>query len=525
MSYSQSWLEDTNARRCILVKATVNYYNGSSWSEIIKYFSNYPYMTTDAAIVFLPIIANGFSFSEELSTSSGVSFSYGDIELHNNGEYDNWLDTETYIWTNRPVQVYYGDPSWISANEAAIYSSFELIFDGLISDINSKNRTKINILVRDKMEKLNTPITENKLGATGTWGGGGQTNSENIKPLILGEVHNIEPILMDPSTLEYMFHDGSIGPAEQLIEIRDNGVPIYTAGVLTGGATVDNTEGTFTLTAPLVGVCTVSVQGLKKSIDFTGGGSVLNTYNNNIAHLIALITTQLGKSYTKLAFNELDLTNLSNFATANDASVGIAITDRESLLGICEQLASSLGAQVYFTRQGLLQILRLGVYTSDPSVDITDSDILQGSLYVSGRTSIVAATKLGYARNYTVQDNLLSAIPSKNKTMFASEWYDITVVDSTIKALYKLNEDPVQKDTALIVAADATAEATRLNNYYKTLHPTYRFKARSKLLSLKLGQEVTLTHNRFGLSGGKSGQVTFLGPDWSRGIIDVGVTI
>ena len=80
MSYSQSWLEDTNARRCILVKATVNYYNGSSWSEIIKYFSNYPYMTTDAAIVFLPIIANGFSFSEELSTSSGVSFSYGDIE-------------------------------------------------------------------------------------------------------------------------------------------------------------------------------------------------------------------------------------------------------------------------------------------------------------------------------------------------------------------------------------------------------------------------------------------------------------
>ena len=343
--------------------------------------------------------------------------------------------------------------------------------------------------------------------------------------MVLGEVHNVEPLLMDPATLQYMFHDGSIGPAEQLIEIRDNGVPIYTVGVLPGGATVNNTAGTFTLTSPLVGVCTVSVQGLKKSIDFTGGGSVLSTYNNNIAHLISLITTQLGKSYTKLAFSELDLTNLSAFASANDESVGIAITDRESLLGICEQLASSLGAQIYFTRQGLLQILRLGVFTSDDSVDITDSDILQGSLYIAGRTSIVAATKLGYAKSYTVQDNLLSAIPSKNKNMFASEWYDITVIDTDVKALYKLNEDPVQKDTALIVTADATAEATRLNNYYKTLHTTYKFKARSKLLSLKLGQEVTLTHNRFGLSSGKTGQVTFLGPDWSKGIIDVGVTI
>jgi hypothetical protein len=480
------------------------------------------YITSDSSVMFLPIVTGGLKFNESISEEGAVSVSYGDVEILNpNGDYDTWLDTTKYIWVNRAIEIYYGDPSFVCVNFAQVITDFELIFNGLISDIDSKDRTTINIKVRDKMERLNTPITENKLGTFGTWAGG-QTNQDTIKPIVFGEVHNVTPLLVDPSLLDYMVNDGA---TEQLIELRDNGVPVYTVTTLPGGATVNLTTGRFTLTNALQGVLTATLQGVKNSINLSTGALVSGTYVNRVANLIALITTQYGKSYTLLSSSDLDLVNLAAFDTANTQAVGIIITDRDNILSVCQELASSLGAQMFFTRKGKLQLLKYGVATSDAVVTITDNDILHHSLNIVNRASIIAATKLGYAKNWTVQTNLLTAIPQAHKDLFAEEWLTITVKDDSVKALYKLNADPVQKDTSLIVAAEATTETTRLNNYYKSVRTTYGFTGTSKLLSLKLGQSVLLFHNRFGLSNGVTGQVTSLSPDWSKGLIDIEVLI
>ncbi len=521
-NYSQEWLESTTVRRCVLI--IIGVYDIALGSEVFKYISNTGYLTGSGDVSFLPIVVGGLNFTEELSVDGGISVSYGDVEITNkNGQYDAWLDTTKFVWVNRSIQVYYGDPTWESANEAAIYNNFELIYNGVVSDIDSKSRDTINFKVRDKMERLNNPITENKLGTYGTWNGG-QPNKDSIRPLVFGEVHNYEPLLIDPSILQYMFNDGV---SEGITEIRDNGVPLYTYPTLITGATVNNTTGMFTLISPLVGTCTVSVQGVNKSIDLATGGLLTSTYSNNIAKLIALITTQYGNTFTKLTGStELDLANLTAFASANNQSVGILISDRASVISVCQQLADSIGAQMYFTRKGKLQLLKIGVPTTDPNVTITDSDILFHSLNISNRSTIIAAKKIGYAKNYTVQDNLTTLIPQQHKDMFATEWYTYTSADTTsVKTLYKLNSDPEQKDTCLISLADASVEATRLNNYFGTIHNTYTFTGRAKLLSLKLGQPVTLVHNRFGLSAGKVGQVISLNPNWSKGQIEVGVLI
>lgn len=102
------------------------------------------------------------------------------------------------------------------------------MFDGISTDIDSKSRNVLNIKIRDKLEKLNTPVTEELLGNYFQ----GQIVSESVtvnqnrnslKPLVFGEVHNISPILADSTQLEFMVNNG---PVESIIEVLDNGVPV-----------------------------------------------------------------------------------------------------------------------------------------------------------------------------------------------------------------------------------------------------------------------------------------------------------
>jgi hypothetical protein len=281
------------------------------------------------------------------------------------------------------------------------------------------------------------------------------------------------------------------------------------------------------LKSPPSGTVTCSVQGAKRSVDLTPANPQFleGTYTDNIAKLIALIVTQYGQANQRLSFNDVDLTNFSAFATTQTAAVGTVVLDRTNILNVCQDLANSASAQLFFNRSGLLQLLILGTPTSDTPMSITDDDILHHSLHISQRTPVTAATKVGYCQNYTPQTALAASLPSTANTMFADPWYSNTVIDATVQSKYKLTAVPVQKDTKLISGADCAALATKLNNYFKVPHTVYAFTAKAKLMYLKLGQQVTLTHNRFGLNSGKTGQVITLAPDWTAGTINVEVII
>lgn len=624
---TQAWLEDPSSIRCLLVEITAR--SISTSTEVTFYLSNMGYITDTADVSYLPYLTGALQTTESLGIDSNLSMSFGDIQVANfNGELDAWLDIAQYVWVNRTIKVYLGDPRWASANLAAVRTNFEKIFDGVIADVDSSAREFINIKVRDKLQRLNYPLTDNTLGTYGTWASG-QTNQDTIRPLIFGEVNNISPVLVDPSKLEYMFNDTSIGTyitnisitnlitctstagfvvnkpivftfssvayplgfgnlisgtvyyiktidssttftvsatsngtvfalttaiitntgstvntvqaesntlsTELLIEIRDNGVPIYTdpsvfigPGARPQGAVVSLTTGKFTLTSPAAGTVTASVQGVQRSVNLTTGALVEGTYVNNIANIIALIVTQYGQANQRLIASDIDLVNFNAFsllASVNNAAIGIPVLDRSNALAICQDIANSASAQLFFNRAGLLQLLQLGINTSDTTMSITDDNILHHSLHISNRTAVVAATKVGYCQNYTPQTALASSIPGTANTMFADPWYSNTVVDAGVQSTYKLTAAPVQKDTRLIVGSDCSALATFLNNYFKVPHTVYAFTGSAKLLSLKLGQGVTLTHNRFGLNAGKSGQVITLAPDWANGTVNVEVII
>lgn len=545
MALSQTWLEDPAAIRIIL--ADISYYDTGANANGNLLLSTLGYNTTDGKRAF-PTLINDITFTESISIDGAINISFSDLELTNlNGEWDIAFNNTLYLFNNRKIRIYYGDAGWASSY-ANLANTFTCIFEGIIDDIDSKSNKTANIKIRDSLERLNTNITENKIGTYGTWAGG-QQNMDTIKPIVFGEVFNMTPILIDPSTLEYLFCSSTAdqtdmannGACEELIEIRDNGVPIYNQELIGGVdvtlingaikymlATVDLSKGTFKLNQTPAGTITASVKGVKKSINL-GSGALQSTYLNTIANQIAVITTQFGKASTattpaRFTTAELDLVNFSAFNATSE--VGIVINDTTNVLEVCQRIAQSVGASLTVTRTGLLRLLQFGVpYPAVPFTEITTSDIIYDSFSLVNRVPLEACKKIAYAKNWTVQAGLLTSIPDAHKTSFETEWLTVTQIDENIRALHNLTKDPVQKDTLLIVTNDATAESSRLLDYFKTQKHIYKFTGKAKLFSLTLGQQIKLTFPRFNLSTGVYGQVISLSPNWSKDQIDIEVII
>ena len=491
MSISDSeynnWLVSSYAVRCVLIEANVNV----SGSETTRYLSNRKFVTgsgdTPSNKAYQSIICGGVKLTESLGLDSSATLSYGEIELDNlSGEFDSWLDD---VWENRLVSVYYGDSSWNR-------SDFRLIFKGVFSGIQSRDRTKLNLMLRDSLQRLNSPVTDTKLG-------GSTVNKDRLIPLTFGECHNVSPLLTNPTTHEYQVHGGAI---EGIIEVRDNGAPI--------SVTTNVSTGKFTLTNSPVGTITASVQGSKPS-----------SYSNQITEAIKTLVKSYGSAENRLTDSDIDLSNFSTFAAANTAPIGFYLSDRTNLLDACQQLANSVGAQVTMSRTGLLQLLRIDFPPAGTPTVVTKSDMIERQFNIDSREPVVASFQIGYCRNYTVENNLQTAIPEEHKSLYEQEWLTVTQTDSGVATKYKLLTEPVMKETLLQTTADATTEATRRLNISKVQRTVYKFTGTASLLNLTLGQAITVVHNRFGLSGGVTGVVVGLEPDWINARIGVKVMI
>jgi lysophospholipase L1-like esterase/chitodextrinase len=481
MTYNLAWLNNQTALRCILAEVTANV----SGTETTFYLSSKGYVSrsgdTPANTVYFPAIAGGVNVVEEITLDGTASMAYGDLELYNvAGERDGWLD---YVWSNRSIKVYIGDLSWPRAD-------FQLIFDGVIADIDSKSRDRVNLKIRDKLERLNSPVSDVKLGGT-------TPNADNVLPLIFGEVFNVTPLLTNPATLEYQVHSGRIAG---IIEVRDNGVPItsYTPSLETGK---------FNLTAAPAGVITVSAQGYATT-------NIGAEYFNTVAELIQIIALNYGKASTRFLSADLDLSNLVAFEGANKQPVGVYINARENVINVIQQMAASVGAVAVMSRLGKLQLLKITFPPTGTPTAITNADIVQDSLRIISRVNVTSSVKLGYCKNWTTQTGLQTGIPEAHKDLLSNEFLTITRTNNLVSTLYKLDAEPIQRDTLLLATADASAEADRHMDIFKTPRTVFGFELFSQGLFLNLGDAVTLTHPRFNLSAGKTGTVIKLQPDW-----------
>lgn len=460
-------------------------------TTVPRYLSTVAYTTlpTDSPAnrVYSPVVSGGVAFTETLPLDGSATLSVGDIELNNDdGLLDSWLDD---IWVNKPIRIYIGDVSWVRAD-------FRLIFTGIVDNINSRAANRLNISLRDKLQRLNTPVSETLLGGT-------TPNKDRLIPLCFGEVHNVEPLLVDPATLKYKVHGSAI---ERLIEVRDNGVPVSVNESLI--------DGTFTLVAQQAGTITCSVQGDKPT-----------TYSNRIADTITRLVTGYGKVSDRLTTADIDTAQFAEFNTAHPQPVGVYLNDRSNVIEVCQQLASSVGAQISMSREGLLRLLKITLPATGTPLVVTPSDYVAKSLEIKERVDVKAAIKVGYCKNYTTQTGLNTGLPASHKDLFMQEYLSVTAKNQSVADTYKLNTEPVQTDTLLLTESDATAEANRLLTLWQQPRTVYKFVGYSHLLTVPLGQALTLVSPRFGLSEGKTGIVVGIQSDWVSRRVTIEVLI
>lgn len=480
-----AWLKSPACARVVLVEALVSV----AGVETTRYLSNKGYVTspvdTPANTVYSPAITGGCTITENLSLIGDPGMAFGDIEISNiHGERDAWLDD---VWRNREVRVYVGDMSWPRAD-------FRLVFSGITEDIGSRTRDRLNLKVRDKSQRLNTPVSEALLG-------GATANAGRLLPVCLGEVHNIEPLLIDPALLKFQVHTGAI---ERVIEVRDFGVPVSSTNTLAAG--------TFVLTASPAGQITCSVQGDKPS-----------AYENTVAALVQRLAMAYGTD--PLDGDEIDTDNFDEFDVANPEPVGIYLAGRENVLAVCQQLAASVGAQVLMSALGLLRLIRIELPPVGTPTAVTATNMKRASLEIAERIPVQAAVKLGYCRNYTVQTSLQTGIPAEHKDLFLQPWRTVTAADSAVATAYRISEAPLMQESCLLATADAQAEADRRLALWKEPRTIYRYQGYAELLLQELGAGQTITHSRFGMESGVTGQIVSLTKDWLDGTVTVEVLV
>jgi hypothetical protein len=485
-----SWLKSASHIRNILVE--VQGVNIGGGSTATFYLSTKPFVSansdTPSNTSYDSCLVGGVSFSESLSLDGSVSIGFGDLEVDNtDGSKDAWLN---YIWTNRSVNIRIGDPTWP-------HSDYRVIFSGLISDIASRDRSRINLVLVDKLQKLNNPISEALLTNPGL-------DSDEIIPVCFGECFNLTPLASNPATLEYQVHTGSI---EDIIEVRDNGAPVaFTESLSTGK---------FTLNQAPFGQITCSVQGALDGV----------SYYNTIPNIIKLIVKSYGPVATRLTDADIDLVNFSNFNILYPSPVGVYCTSRENMLDICNQLASSIGAQVTFTPTGLLKLVRLDMSGTGVEHTIQPEDIELQSLSVQEKAPVRGTTKLGYCKNWTVQTSGLAAgINPSSVNLFNTEYLFSSTTNATTTANYSLSTEPEAEPTLLITAAGANTESTRRNNLFSQARVVYGMVAYSHLLFVELGDNIRLTNSRFGLNN-TAGIVVSIDRDWITGRVTLGVLV
>lgn len=453
------WLDSTDRLPCILVHASALV----DGVETTHYFSSKPFTT------YQPLLKSGsISINESLSLSGSSAFSIGDVELFNNdGSLDAYFD---YVWASRNIQIYLGDVRWD-------FADFQLIFDGVIDDIASRDRNSINFRICDKLSRLNNPITEELIGGT-------SQNKDSLKPLCFGEVFNVTPFLSNASTLEYTVHPTKI---ESIIEVRDAGVPVgYVANV---------NAGTFTLNANPFYAVTCSVQGNKS-----------NVYVNDVAKIISNIVTTYGEANTRFTLSDIDTSNFNDFANANPQPVGIFIDSSDTVLNICNSLASSVGAQLVMSREGKLQLQKIDLTPSN-QIEVTNNDIVLNTLSIKEKIKVQGSFKVGYAKNYTIQEALDTRIPTSHKEIFAKEWYETTSSNASIKAQYKQLNEVERINTLLQTETGADSLADYYLNLYGEPRCIYSMTVTPKFMNANLGASVRITTNRYGMESGKDGQI------------------
>lgn len=392
------------------------------------------------------------------------------------------------------------------------YADFVTLFDGTARDWRF-NIAGIEIELRDAGFKLDVPAQPNSYAGTGGIEGGDDLAGKR-RPLALGFVEHAELTLVDPANLIYQVHDGAIATD---LAILDQGV------ALTYGTNDQASYAALEAYSVAAGEFELwPAGGFVKLGSLPAGVVTFQSAEGDGLALTGAIVRDLIAATTLLDPQELVASSFAALDAAQAADVGIFIapSDNADAGEIIEDLLAGIGAFGAFDRHGRFFVDRIVEPAGSP-VDVFDgTDIveLDRDPLPAGLAPPPWRTRVAYKRNYQVLDGeLAAAVAAADRAYFAEHYLLGIGSDPAVLTAFPLAQDSEPVEAFFAAAADAEAEAARLQVLYGTLRSLWRLTLPRRALLLELGDLISIKHPRFGLSAGRSVLVLEVAPEINAG--------
>jgi len=454
-------------------------YNLATSSEITLYYSGEGFITeptdTPANTLFEPRLVEPISFSRSMFSSGKIGgFSvpgFGELILTNA---DGGLDAFSgYGWDGRSVEVKVGE-------DGADYEFYFTIFNGQARTVEFDDLF-IRVILRDNQNDFDIDYPDTLYAGTGGNEGTAELAGQ-AKPHCYGQVHNIEPVLVDATNYVYQVHDGAI---QAIDAVYDGGVAL----TISTDYTVDLTNGRFTLVAAPTGIITADVKGSKP------GGTYLTTVADIIEHLVE---DHAGFTYP----DDFDTASFTALNTANSAVVGVYDRETTDLFNVLDRLINSIGGFYGFDRDGKFQVGRVELPTGAAAFEFDSTNIIEITRLASAVPN--HQVRVNYNKNFRVmsESDFDASITAAKRDSLVREWSVATASDANVLTPYP-NSSALIVNTFLVDPTAAATEASRLLTIYKTQRDFYKIMVKTQPYTLKLNDVVKITFNRYNLTSGK----------------------
>lgn len=385
---------------------------------------------------------------------------------------------------------------------------------------------KIILRIRDRQAELGLPIYLNTYAGNNVLPNGVEGVEGDLKgkpkPVLLGQVFNISPPLVNTSKLIYQLNDGGINSVDAVYD--------RALALTAGAAYIDAAD--MLATAPAAGQYRAYPAGgfirLGSSpdgqitCDATQGASAVD---RTVAQLLKTIAVD----YAGIDAGDIISADVTALDADNSAVVGYWTDSDTHCKAAMDAICNSIGAWYGFNSLGKMNMARFELPTGSPVVHIINSDIISINKIVSndaGRGIAAWKIRLNYKKLYTVQtSDLAGAVADARKAELANEYRAIEKTDTSVQTKHLLAPD-ITLDTLLVTAADAEAEAARRLAIYSVDRAIYQLRVAmdsAVAASIDLGQVVTIELNRFGMETGIDYLVIGIRPNLQLKLIDLTV--
>jgi hypothetical protein len=439
-------------------------------------FSCQPGYTDHLGRVWYPRVMDPGLYKVDLFSGSKTfgssNHSYGEVLLSNpisatkdkSGPLD---DLKQYVFNGRSVKLFIGSATGLYPTD------FTQSYTAVVEQVMHK-WDNVEIVLRGRQVELDKPLntvtfagtntsdtTEGLIGIEGVEA----DLKDKPKPVLIGRVYNISPILCNTIKLIYAVNPGQGIEVDGMgngLHVYDNGVELFRSGKVLTDANIQNNA----LATPPPGCYVASESGYIR-LGSTPQGTITCDacclgYGliSTPANMIRQVLTISGNS------SMIDEASFAAYSALDGYEGGVYINDNTKTVSqVIDEILSPKGSW-YFGHTGSMM---LGL-TSDPStmtsVYAATSDVNIGMW----DTDKVRETKQGapaskvtvrYGKNYTVQTNPAGACTPSRKALIATQWRDR--ISDTLSI-----PDPLSLSQELIIDTARTTNYPSIVGLYTT---------------------------------------------------------